>query len=476
MDQAAEVESIRSTVAKQFIVYDVRASYDSVSMFITPDKSVLEVRFEELRKEMASKGYIPILEYKGGEYQISVVRKPPSVTRRPWINLMLLVITAGTTIFAGAFLWAGYNFSDSLMTVDNFLYGSLFFALPLLTILGVHELSHYIMSKRYGIDASLPYFIPSVPPLGTFGAFISMRDPMPNKKALVDIGFAGPLGGLLVTIPVAIIGLILNAQGIPHPGIPPGGQTVISNPIFYELMAYLIPSPEGVYIHPTAFAAWVGFFVTAINLLPAGQLDGGHIARGLLGDKAMYLSIGTIMVLFVLGIFYSGWFLFALLIVFLGVRHPAPLNDVSRLDAKRTSVGIVSLLLLVGCFVLVPLSEVPVTDTFEIDLVSDNSTTLAAGSMAFFYFNVTNTGSVNITVQLDVHQMPSNWSAVLFEADQNSSDATSTLIISIPYASNVTVAMRIAVPAGEPPSTKVLVLQGSSTDTKVSKQLTISVA
>ena len=476
MDQAAEVESIRSTVAKHFIVYDVRASYDSVSMFITPDKSVLEARFEELRKEMAAKGFIPILEYQGGEYQISVVRKPPAVTRRPWINLVLLVITAGTTILAGAFLWAGYSFSDSLMTVDNFLYGSLFFALPLLTILGVHELSHYMMSKRYGVDASLPYFIPSIPPLGTFGAFISMRDPMPNKKALVDIGFAGPLGGLLVTIPVAIIGLILNAQGIPHPGIPPGGETAISNPLFYQLMAYIIPSPEGVYIHPTAFAAWVGFFVTAINLLPAGQLDGGHIARGLLGDKAMYLSIGTIMVLFVLGIFYSGWFLFAILIVFLGVRHPAPLNDVSRLDVKRTGVGVVALILLVGCFVLVPLSEVPVTDTFEIDLVSDNSTTVVAGSMALFYFNVTNTGSVNITVQLDVHQMPANWSAVLFEADQNSSDATSTLVLSIPYGNHAAVAMRVAVPAGESASTKVIVLQGSSFDTDASKQFTITVA
>jgi len=477
MDQAAEVESIRSAVAKHFIVYDVRASYDSVSMFITPDKSVLEVQFEELRKEMAAIGYIPILEYMGGEYQISVVRKPAAVKRRPWINLILLVLTAGTTIFAGAYLWAGYTFSDSLITADNLLYGSLFFALPLLTILGVHELSHYLMSKRYGIDASLPYFIPSIPPLGTFGAFISMRDPMPNKKALVDIGFAGPLGGLLVTIPVAIIGLILNAQGIPHPGIPPGGQTAISNSLIYDLISFLIPSPNGVFIHPTAFAAWVGFFVTAINLLPAGQLDGGHIARGLLGEKAMYLSLATIMVLFVMGIFYySGWFLFAILIIFLGVRHPAPLNDVSRLDARRTGVGVVALLLLVGCFALVPLYEVPVTSTFEIDLVGDNSTTLAAGSMSLFYFNVINTGSVNITVQLDVHQMPANWSAVLYQSNQNASEATSTLIFDIPYGNYSTVAMRIAVPSGETASTKVIVLQGTSIDTDVSRQFTITVS
>jgi Zn-dependent protease len=362
------------------------------------------------------------------------------------------------------------------MTVDNFLYGSLFFALPLLAILGVHELSHYLMSRRYGIDASLPYFIPSIPPLGTFGAFISMRDPMPNKKALVDIGFAGPLGGLLVTIPVAIIGLILNAQGIPHPGIPPGGQTAISNPLIYDLMSFLIPSPEGVFIHPTAFAAWVGFFVTAINLLPAGQLDGGHIARGLLGDRSMYLSIATIMALFVMGIFYSGWFLFALLIVFLGVKHPAPLNDVSRLDAKRVGVGVLALVLLVGSFVLVPLSEVPITNSFEIDLVSENNTTIAAGSMAIFYFNVNNTGTVNITVQLDVHQMPANWSAVIYPPDQDATGATSTLIVGVPYGNHTEVAMRIAVPSGEPPSTKVIVLQGTTSDTDVSRQFTITVA
>jgi hypothetical protein len=280
----------------------------------------------------------------------------------------------------------------------------------------------------------------------------------------------------LVTIPVAIIGLVLNAQGIPHPSIPPGGQTAISNPLIYSLMSMLIPSPDGVFIHPTAFAAWVGFFVTAINLLPAGQLDGGHVARGLLGEKSLYLSIATIMVLFVLGISYSGWFLFALLILFLGVKHPAPLNDVSRLDVRRTGVGVLALLLLVGCFVLVPLSEVPVTNTFEIDMVSENSTTVAAGSMALFYFNVTNTGSVNITVQLDVHQMPANWSAVLYQTTQNASEATSTLILDIPYGNHSAVAIRVAVPSGETPSTKVIVLQGTSTDTEVSRQFTITVA
>jgi hypothetical protein len=182
------------------------------------------------------------------------------------------------------------------------------------------------------------------------------------------------------------------------------------------------------------------------------------------------------MILFVLGILYSGWFLFALLIVFLGVRHPAPLNDVSRLDAKRTSVGIMALLLLVGCFVLVPLYEVPITNTFKIDLVSDNSTIVAAGSMALFYFNVTNTGSVNITVQLNVHQMPSNWSAVLYDMDHISSNATSTMIIDIPYNNHAAVAMRIAVPIGESPSTKVIVLQGSSSDTEANRQFTINVA
>jgi uncharacterized membrane protein len=119
---------------------------------------------------------------------------------------------------------------------------------------------------------------------------------------------------------------------------------------------------------------------------------------------------------------------------------------------------------------------VPITNTFEIDLVSDNSTIVAAGSMALFYFNVTNTGSVNITVQLNVHQMPSNWSAVLYDMDHISSNATSTMIIDIPYNNHAAVAMRIAVPIGESPSTKVIVLQGSSSDTEANRQFTINVA
>src|SRR5512137_786286 len=236
MDQAAEVELIRSTVAKFFVVYDVSVSNEAVVVFITPDKVPLEKKFDDLRKEFTSKNYIPVLEYKNGEYTIAVVRKPVLGKKRLWINVVLLAATAVTTIIAGTYLWAGYVASNDVFTFDNILWGALFFAVPLMTILGVHEMSHFLMSRKYKVEASLPYFIPAIPPLGTFGAFISMRDPMPSRKALVDIGAAGPLGGFLVTIPVAIIGLWLNTTGVPHPMVPPGGQTAINASLFYQIL------------------------------------------------------------------------------------------------------------------------------------------------------------------------------------------------------------------------------------------------
>ncbi|MCX6652150.1 MAG: site-2 protease family protein [Methanomassiliicoccales archaeon] len=447
MDQAAEIELVRSLVAKHFATYDVKVSLDAVVVHITPDVSRLERDFDDLRKEMAAKGYIPILEYKGGEYSVAAVRKPQARKGRNWINLALLVVTMLTTILSGAYLWAGYSSSTDLLTVDNILFGTVFFAIPLMTILGVHELSHYLMSKRHGLEASLPYFIPSVPPLGTFGAFISIREPMPSKKALVDIGVAGPIGGLLVTIPVAIIGLWLNAQGVPNNSTPPGGSIVINFPFFFNLLALLVPQPEGIMnMHPLAFAAWVGFFVTAINLLPAGQLDGGHVARGLLGDRSKYLSLVTVGVLFALGVFfYTGWLLFAALIVFLGMKHPAPLNDVSRLDVKRLTVGAVALVILVGSFVAVPMEEIPLEQTFEMHVVGLNNTSVSGGQLAFFNMTLKNTGSVNISVRMDVNDVPSTFSATLYPTNSSSANATDSLSVKIPYKGTANVTLEVQV-------------------------------
>ena len=463
LDQAAEIALIKSSVAQFFTVYDVKVSYESVEVLISADPAKLESSFEDLRKDMYSKGYIPVLDYAKGEYSITVVRKPPAVKRRIWINVVFLIATSITTIIAGTWLWASYVGSSELYTLDNILSGVVTFAIPLMLILGVHELSHFFMSKKYGIDASLPYFIPAWPPIGTFGAFISMREPMPSKKALIDIGVAGPLGGLLVSIPIALIGLFLNQGATPHPLLPPAGQMGVNTPLLFQAFLLLVPLPTDVARHPPACAAWVGIFGTAINLLPAGQLDGGHIARGLFGKNAKFLSLATVLVLFVLGItFYFGWLVFAFLIGVLGLAHPAPLNDVTRLDIKRISVGLLALVILVSCFVFVPLFIVPYNATFDLEFQGSNETTAVAGGTTFLYLALNSTGTMNMSVEMDVTSLPAGWSALLHQGGNTTAEASSSLVLNLAYNSTATVAIEVMVPASETPGNTSLSLSASS--------------
>jgi membrane-associated protease RseP (regulator of RpoE activity) len=476
-DLSAEVEAIKATITRYFPVYDTRVSQEAVTFFISTDQATLERKFDDLRIEMSKARYAPVLAKQGGEHTISVVRKPQPVRRHIWINLVLLGVTFITTVLAGALLWSGYVQSAGLWTADNLLWGAVFFAVPLMTILGVHELSHYLVSRRFKVDASLPYFIPSIPPFGTFGAFISMRDPMPSRRALVEIGAAGPLAGFLVTIPVAIVGMILTGQGPVHADYGSGGQLITNFPLIYQFIASLIPISGNVFLHPMAFAAWVGFFVTAINLLPAGQLDGGHIARGLLGDNAKYLAYVTMGALFLLGFFvYTSWLLFGILIVFLGIRHPAPLNDISLPDPKRLAVGAVAFLVLLGSFVFVPLEVISPSYTFEATSSDNFNATIAPGGTGMIHVNLTDTGNLNISVTITVSGIPQGWSAAVYPENASPVNATNTLATNITFGTTMPYLVEVRVPASEPTGTRILELRATSTDTLVSQQLTISVA
>ncbi|MDD1747226.1 MAG: hypothetical protein LUQ16_05630, partial [Methanomassiliicoccales archaeon] len=198
------------------------------------------------------------------------------------------------------------------------------------------------------------------------------------------------------------------------------------------------------------------------NLLPAGQLDGGHIARGLLGKNAKFLSIATVIVLFVLGVmFYTGWLLFAFLIAFLGFTHPAPLNDISKLDAKRITVGAFGIMILVSSFVFVPLYVVPNLATFDLEVQGSNDTVAAAGGSALFYIYLENTGTMNITVQMDVLDLPENWSALIYVGNSNS-DASGSLSLTVPFDSSVTVALEVLVPEGQAPGDFGFVMSATS--------------
>jgi hypothetical protein len=208
--------------------------------------------------------------------------------------------------------------------------------------------------------------MPVPPPfiLGTLGAFISIREPFPDKKALFDVGIAGPLAGFAASIPIAVAGLYLSAHAPVVPANYCGveflgtnyGALLIGTPLFWEVFSLFLPA-NLVSLHPLALAGWVGILITAINLLPAGQLDGGHVWRALFGERARFVSYAAVILLFGLGLFYFGWLFFAVLILFLGLRHPPPLNDVTPLGRSRAMVGVLAAVILVTGFVVVPLAS-----------------------------------------------------------------------------------------------------------------------
>lgn len=363
--EGSELDRLKARIAAYFPVYETRLGPQSVTFAVHADPATLEKNFQRLADELWPIRFVPILRRETGEYFIEVIHRPARKPGGIAVNLGLLAATIGSTVFTGALIWLSFVGGQSL-TPDDFLWGGLFFALPLMAMLGCHELAHYVVARRYSLDASLPYFIPIPPPFlfGTLGAFISIRQPFTDRKALFDIGAAGPLAGFAIAIPVTLAGLYLSVS-TPSPGLNVCGPTflgtsysalIIGTPLIWTGFNALIPSGN-VALHPLALAGWVGIFVTAINLLPAGQLDGGHVWRALLGDQTRYLSYAVAMFLVVVGLFfYLGWLIFAFLVIFLGLRHPPPLNDLSPLGWKRGLVGVAVAAILISGFTLVPVA------------------------------------------------------------------------------------------------------------------------
>jgi len=412
-----EIEYVRGVVAARFPVYETRVTPQAVQFLVTVDPATMEAKFEDLRKELVPKDYIPSLTKEKGEHAIFVQRRAPQRFMGTRVNLVLFILTLGTTSWAGAVIWAGYDNIDWLSTAA-WAYGSLFFTLPLLAILGVHEMGHYVVAKRYHVHASLPFFLPAPGTiLGTFGAMISMRDPMPNRKALLDIGASGPILGLLTAIPVTLIGFgFMNADPRPVP-LNTGGSFAIDFPLLYRVLAMFLPIPSNTLLHPTAFAGWVGLFVTALNLLPAGQLDGGHVARAVLGDKTKYVSYGFIGFMFLLGLFYFGWFIIGMFILLLGARHPPPLNDLTRLDTRRYALAAGAAAVLVLAFVAVPLFPIEPEASVQFErpgapgiALTELNVSVPAHGTTWTAFLLNNTGNVETTVNLTLSlpNFPSN--------------------------------------------------------------------
>jgi membrane-associated protease RseP (regulator of RpoE activity) len=228
------------------------------------------------------------------------------------------------------------------------------FSFTLLGILLAHELGHYFACRYYGIDASYPYFVPAPTLIGTMGAFIRIHSPILNRRALFDVGIAGPAVGFALAVPALIVG-ILHSKVIP--GANDNAVIVFGNPLVVKLVVLVFrPNvPLGwLLLNPVSRAAWVGFFATALNLLPAGQLDGGHIVYSVIPEKHSRVSIGVILALLPLGLLWSGWLMWAALLMLLGFRHPRLMNRWEPLDSRRRAWALAALVMFALCFTPMP--------------------------------------------------------------------------------------------------------------------------
>lgn len=284
--------------------------------------------------------------------QDQVILRLPKIPR---INLILFLLTVFTTLLAGAFNAGGSPLTrplDILMGVP--------FSLTLMLILGTHEFGHYFYARKNHVDATLPYFLPAPPfifMIGTFGAFIKIRSPIYRREALLQIGAAGPIAGFLVAVPALIVGLYLS-DVVELAAM--DNAIYLGNSLLMKLLTALIQpglaENQDIMLHPVAFAGWIGLLVTMLNLLPIGQLDGGHVAYALLGDKHNLVAKMALFALIPLSFFSLNWLVWGALIIILmrTTRHP-PVQDIYRpLSDNNKLVGYVCLLIFILCFIPAP--------------------------------------------------------------------------------------------------------------------------
>ncbi|MGH2628179.1 MAG: site-2 protease family protein, partial [Anaerolineales bacterium] len=350
--------------------------------------------FDRMQEPFSREGVRVIFRRGGPAHLILAVAMPRPKRSNPWINLVLFLATSASVVFAGVAYSAGYRsagLSGSPPSIDwlQDLPLGIAFAVSLLSILSAHEFGHYLAARSHGTEVTLPYFLPMPSTLGTLGAFIQLKEPPRDRRALLDIGLSGPVAGLAVAIPVLALGLYLSDVGpLPASAGAMSGYVLEGNSILYLSMKYLItghllpepisyggvppllywiryvvtaqPAPVGgldILLHPIAWAGWAGLLVTALNLIPSGQLDGGHVLYVLVGRLADLVRPLLILGLLALGTFWSGWLIWAVLLFFLGRGHARPLDEITPLNPRRRVAALLAMLVLFLLFIPVPLVQ-----------------------------------------------------------------------------------------------------------------------
>jgi membrane-associated protease RseP (regulator of RpoE activity) len=402
-----ELEILTSYVSRVFRVEDVTTG-DARQWIVRYRGYLLSedtvASYDQLAEAVKPYGLTPLFRREEGSQVIYLAQTPmiSKPTARIYINVILFILTVFSVMLMGVeippeSLPANGSFPFTLLLKNIFTGWP--FALSMMGILFAHEMGHYIACRIYKVPATLPFFIPAplISPLGTLGAFIAMRGIPKNKRVLFDVGVAGPIAGLVIAIPVLFIGLSLSPLGPIQPAASGSSGFLEGNSLFYLFSKYvvfgrLLPEPVSmnglspvvywiryfltgqpipfngldVQLHSVALAGWAGLLVTALNLVPVGTLDGGHVAYGLFGEKARRIfpiAIGVLVALIFLpglltlstGSFNYSWLLWVFILFWLGNVRTQPLDDITELDPSRRALGFVMLLVFILLFTPIPM-------------------------------------------------------------------------------------------------------------------------
>ncbi len=371
--------TIRQLIKQSKKIIDKRMKWDRFSRFYKSPVfkqrkyKIDEDEVREIQNQLLAEGIYAHLEITKSHYLLKLLRSTPANKRNGFIlNLLLFVATVFTVMATGALL----QDVDPFLSYTNLLSGS-DYALALMTILFVHEMGHFIAARIYKVRATLPYFVPLFVPAfhpGTLGAFIKMRSSIPSKKALFDIGIAGPLSGFVASIIFLSLGFMRlpAAESVSRylAALDPNGLSssfnlLLGHTFMFDFLANLFHAQylpmDSLYHFPFIFAGWIGLLVTALNLMPIGQLDGGHITYAMFGDKAHRIALIAFALLIVLNLFlisnYNSyvWVLWSVVILFfIRFHHPPTLDDSAELGTVRRVLGWVGIIIFVLCFSPMP--------------------------------------------------------------------------------------------------------------------------
>lgn len=377
---------VRALIANDMTIESIQTTRDQRQGAVVVQGRLLKPShelFTHWLAELNARGYTPMLRPRpdGDERDVTLQvlgGVVPKQRSNPWINVILFIVTAISTLWVGSLSseTLQVNQASDLFHPSNIIQGWPF-ALTLLGILGAHEFGHYFAARYHRVAVTLPYFIPMPLGFGTLGAFIRLKEPIADRRKLFDIGVAGPLAGLVLAIPLLFYGLSTSPMMVPPQT--EGSWLEGNSVLYYYAKIYTfgkaLPDPftgEDVIMNQVTTAAWIGLLVTALNLLPVGQLDGGHTVFALFGEKARYVNLAALVAMAVfavsgLGVVqaylpwldaigYTGWFLWLGLIFFLiGPYHPPALDDVTKLDTRRRWIGYLVILIFILTFTPVPL-------------------------------------------------------------------------------------------------------------------------